>query len=211
MASRKDWTRGAVTLAMVAVVAGALMAAPVGAAKKGVTKAKARNIATKVFNKNIGGAPFLPTGSVLVQAQDDPTAGYMDDNTGTTTVNTVSITAPTAGFLMISGQVTIDNDDGVPRFFILDMTIDGADATPNGRAAGFDSDTDGDPNDEDSIGYTITRPITAGAHHITQTVTGGDDYDYDGNELSALFVPSGGVARTLRGVSSESSDAGGDA
>lgn len=211
MAEREIWVRGGVTLAVVAAVAGALVAAPVGAANRGVTKAKSRKIAKNVFNRNIGGAPFLPTGSVLVQAQDDPTADYIDDNTGTTTVNTVSITAPTAGFLMISGQVTVDNDDGVPRFFILDVTIDGADATPNGRAAGFDSDSDGDPNDEDSIGYTITRPITAGAHTITQTVTGGDNYDYDGNELSAMFVPSGGVARTPRGAGVESSDAGGDA
>ncbi|MGH2663167.1 MAG: hypothetical protein ACRDH8_10265 [Actinomycetota bacterium] len=209
--SRTSWIRGGLTLAVVAAVAGALAAAPVGAARKGVTKAKARKIARNVFNKNIGGAPFLPAGSVLVQAQDDPTAGYVEDATAATTLNTVSITAPTAGFFIISGQVDIDNDDGEANFATLDVTIDGADATPNGRAAASELDEDANVMDEVTLGYTITRAVTAGGHTVTQVAQCCTNFDYDGNELTVQFVPSGAVARTGPAGGSASSDADGDA
>jgi hypothetical protein len=208
--ARRPWVRGALTLVLIGGLAAGLVAAPVGAAQN-VTRAKARQIAKKVFNKNIGGAPFLPTGSVTVQAQDDSTADYVDNATGTVTVNTVNITAPTAGFIIISGQVTLDNDDAASHFAVLDVSIDGTDATPNGKAAAAELDEDSNLIDEATLAYTITRAVSAGAHTVAQRAQCCTAFDYDGNELTVQFVPSGAVARTgARGSEVTGSDRGGD-
>jgi uncharacterized lipoprotein YmbA len=161
---------------------------------------------------NIDSAGFLQTGSVLVRAQDDPTAGYINDNAGTVTINTVSITAPSAGFVIISGQVDVDNDTASEVFHTLDVTIDGVDATPNGKAmAGGTAVDAADAQDEISLAYTITRPITAGAHTILQRLSGVTDFDYDSNELTVLFVPTGNVARSATQARGSSASGNGDA
>lgn len=48
--TRRAWARGAITLALIGGLTAALIASPVGAAKKAVTKKKVKNISTNIFN-----------------------------------------------------------------------------------------------------------------------------------------------------------------
>jgi hypothetical protein len=212
MKNRKTLIRGVITLAAVAAVAGALIAGPVGAAAKPVTKAKAKNIATKVFNKNIGGAPFLDEGSVLVQAHQNVNRQGLP--AGDTQLNSLSITAPSAGFLIINGSVYINNNDNAfSQQFCLRPRVDGANVVPGpfastpGEAACAAADVDSGPSDEINIAYSVVHPVAAGAHTVTQDVIGSFDppYDAENAHLVALFVPAGGVntAPALRGTGRE--------
>lgn len=58
---RSTWLRATITLGILAVLAAALLVSPVGAAKTGVTKAKAKQIAANQVRK-VGGPLFINVG-----------------------------------------------------------------------------------------------------------------------------------------------------
>ncbi|MGH2662036.1 MAG: hypothetical protein ACRDH8_04385 [Actinomycetota bacterium] len=123
----------------------------------------------------------------------------MSGTSGPTQINSVSITAPSAGLLVISGKAFVENNTaGLNRLFELDALLDGSSLSSGGRAIAtlFLNVPDSVP-DRGSVSYTVVRPVTAGAHTVTQQIeTPGvnADYVYDDNELTVLFVPTGGVA-----------------
>jgi hypothetical protein len=219
MVQNRTLGRGVAVLAALGLVAGALIVSPVGAAAP-VTKKKVKKIATKVFNKKIGPAtaPFLKKTDSVVAFQKDSTGG---STAAAQQTNSLSITAPFAGFLVISGQVDIDNDDGADQIMCLRPQVDGLNVvtgTGTGQAGGPTAageascfEYEADPGDEATIGYTVVASVGAGAHTVTQAIlneTGTPNYDWFNGGLTALFVPSGGVtsAPAPRGVAKPSHD-----
>ncbi len=115
---------------------------------------------------------------------------------GTTTINSVSITAPSNGNLLVSGSVFVNNED-VAGCYFLNLLIDGAPFI-----SGFQADycaaahlTPSSVAELFTLSYSVTVPITAGAHTIAQTLAGGALF-YNRNNLTVLFLPSSQVTYT---------------
>lgn len=216
---KRAWARGAITLALIGGLAAALIASPVVAFEKG-DKKKVRRIATKkatkVFNNLIGPAttPFVRKTESVVAFQKD------SDGASTATsqqVNTLSITAPAAGFLIISGQVDVDDDStDAAEIMCLAPKVDGTNVvtgtgtgqaggpTAQGEAACFQYEDATDTTDEATMSYTVVAAVAAGAHTVTQNIlneTGATvDYEWFNGGLTAQYIPTGAIttARTPR-------------
>lgn len=122
-----------------------------------------------------------------------------DTGTGGTTItaaaaaetNSVAITAPSAGFVVISGYTFINPT--TLTHYALRPYIDGATV----EQAQAITETSGD---NFAISYTYTAPITAGAHTISQTVgpqTGTGTFFYNRNHLTVVFYPASNGAIPL--------------
>ena len=214
--SKRVWARGAITLALIGGLAAALIASPVGAANP-VTKAKAKNIAKKQFNKLIGPAtvPFVRKTESLVAFQKDSDGS---STTASQQINTLSITAPAAGFLIISGQVDIDDDSADPEeIMCLAPKVDGTNVvtgngtgqaggpTGQGEAACFvytQGTAPDETTDEATMSYTVVAAVAAGARTVTQNIlneTGGTiDYEWFNGGLTAQYIPTGAITTAPR-------------
>ncbi len=108
-------------------------------------------------------------------------------------VNSVAIDAPGAGVLVISGTVYFNNNSGGTTGDVdLQAMIDGA-AIPAGTdQATTRLEADASGHDAATLSYTVTIPVTAGAHVISQEVDPGStsDWFYNGNYLTVVFYPS---------------------
>ncbi len=143
-----------------------------------------------------------------LRAQKDAGSGGTSlTGAGQTQVNSVSITAPSSGFLIISGHAFVNNDSGVTSY-VLVPKVDGTSATAPGWGSTFTAAADAvDAAELFELSYTTTVAVAAGAHTVTQALGpfgGTADFFYNNNELTVLFVPSGGVttlAATPGGVS----------
>ena len=137
----------------------------------------------------------------LAWASSDTTPGGITITAGgKTEVNSVSINAPAAGFVVISGSVFINNG-GASTALVLNPLIDGAELFLNaGFQASFTAAADlAGAAELFSLAYTITVPITAGAHTISQVAGpffGTTDFFYNRNNLTVLFLPSSQVTYT---------------
>ncbi len=86
--TKRAWVRGALTLALIGGLTAALIAAPVGAAKKAVTKKRVKNISTNIFNSLIpaaiaGKQNTCQPGSVLAWAYVDASGTFSSTYTTT--------------------------------------------------------------------------------------------------------------------------------
>jgi hypothetical protein len=206
MVQKRTLGRGVAVLAALALVAGALIVSPVGAAAP-VTKKKVRKIATKVFNKKIGPAtaPFEAKSSDIVVFQKD------GKGTGTLAdpqqINSLSITAPAAGFLVISGQVTIDNDQVAfaNHDICLRPKVDGANVVTGAGTSIDETLAEGQAicgeafgqadDDQTSLAYTVVASVGAGAHTVSQEIfNAGTEYDYFNAGLTAQFYHTGSIS-----------------
>lgn len=137
----------------------------------------------------------------LVWASTDTTGGGISITAGgKTEVNSVSINAPAAGFVVISGSVFINNG-GVSTPLVLNPLIDGAELFPTaGFQASFTAAADlAGAAELFSLAYTITIPIAAGAHTVSQVAGpffGTTDFFYNRNNLTVLFLPGSQVTYT---------------
>jgi len=137
---------------------------------------------------------------LVFAATDTTLSGVIVTAGGRTTINSVPITVPAAGFLVISGFVFINND-GVANTYVLNPLIDGVDVFPGVSFQGvFNAAADGVFVAEFfTMSYTITVPITAGAHTIDQVAGpngGTSNFFYNRNNLTILFLPSSQVTFT---------------
>ncbi len=113
-------------------------------------------------------------------------------------MNSVTITAPTAGYLIISGHAFVNNQDA-SRDYVLVPYVDGA--TSNGLwGAEFRAAADGAGAAElFELSYTKPVAVTAGAHTVTQRLgptTGTATFFHNNEELTVLFVPNGSITTT---------------
>ena len=128
----------------------------------------------------------------LMWASSDTAAGGVTlTNVGLTTVNTVSINAPTAGFLIISGYCFVNNA-GTAGIYYLWPSLDGTNII--GSEAAIEVGANGSGTVElFNLAYTRTIPITAGAHTVAQEIgpsTGTNSFFYNRNNLTVMFVAS---------------------
>lgn len=133
----------------------------------------------------------------LVWASTDQGAGGTVVAAGTTTINSVSINAPSAGNLLVSGSVFVNNED-VAGCYLLNLLIDGAVFSGHAFLADFCAAGNlatASVAELFTLSYSITVPITAGAHTIAQTLNGGALF-YNKNNLTVLFLPSSQVTVT---------------
>lgn len=119
---------------------------------------------------------------------------------GQTEINSVALTAPVAGFVVISGSVFLNNN-GVRDFFDLIPLVDGA-TVGDGAKAVTELAADAAFGEVGSLAYTVAAPVTAGPHTVSQTTgpqTGTTDFFYNRNNLTVTFIPGnlGAVARPI--------------
>lgn len=112
---------------------------------------------------------------------------------GLTEVNSVSINVPASGFITISGMAFINNN-GAATDFILLPRVDGTALLGHAFLGFFAAGADAAPDGQDlgSLSYTITVPISAGAHTISHVVgpsSGTANFFYNKNSLTVVYYP----------------------
>ena len=140
-----------------------------------------------------------------LQAQRDSTTVGVTVNFSTSPViNTVTFTAPSAGFITVSGQAFI-NDEAVPGVYELIPQLDGSNISANGWATAHTSAG----SELFTLNFSISSPVTAGAHTVTDLINGPGTSFYNENNMNVLFAPTGGVAAASKsGVASGKSSQG---
>ena len=123
-------------------------------------------------------------------------------------VNSVNIEAPTSGFLVISGTVYFNNNSGsVTNDVDVQAMLDGS-SIPGGidqATTRLEADLGG--HDAATLSYTVTIPVTAGSHTVSQEIDPGStsDWFYNGAYLTVIFYPeSAGSLDTLTSSSASS-------
>lgn len=157
------------------------------------------NSTTKVANLNadsLDDRDVTELAPILRAQQDSSNSGQRV--TGTTEVNSVAIQAPVDGVLMISGTAYVNSGEPAPTNYVLDPKIDGSNATQAGWGAYYFADAGdpsggGGPGSRFTLNYTVSQPVNAGPHTVTQELReyGGApvNFFYNNNELSVEFVP----------------------
>jgi hypothetical protein len=120
-------------------------------------------------------------------------------------INSVDIDVPVDGVLVISGSTFVNNNGAATAIYRLRTFVDGSNV--DSHQASTELPASGTAGDQANISYTLTVPITAGEHTVSQTVGQGAnaDYFYNRNHLTVTFTPGGSVSAAPAG-----DDAGGD-
>jgi hypothetical protein len=116
---------------------------------------------------------------------DGNTAGVT--SSGTTQLNSIAIDVPSSGFISISGSVWI-NPTGAGITSIA-TKVDGTIVAPSTGTFTTREETGGSL--DYSMSYTVTVPITAGAHTVSQDLIGTMSYFHNKEYFTVLFVPMG--------------------
>ena len=148
----------------------------------------------------------------IVQSQADTNnSGVFLTNAGRTAVNTVSINAPVAGVLTISGSTFINNGSGAVTNYVLAPKVDGTALQGEGGWQALKAYGATGAAQLDTLAYTVSTTVAAGDHTVTQEVgpyTGTASFFYNRNNLSVLFVPTGGVTLASTAAAAGSSGSG---
>ncbi len=122
----------------------------------------------------------------LVRAQKDPSPFLSDTVSGMSAqTNSVSITAPTDGVLMVFGNVWLYNPSDALQSFSARIRLDGE------EEAHIDA-SDVDPITSADLSPNVTLPVSAGQHTVSLDAVrsgGSGDWSYTSNNLSVMFVP----------------------
>lgn len=145
---------------------------------------------------------------IAVGQRDTGGGGTTLTAAGQTEVNSVAVTAPVAGVLVITGSVFLNSDAAAPTFYDLIPLLDGA-TVGDGAKAVTQLNTDATFGEIGSLAYSVTVPVAAGAHTVSQTVgpqTGTANFFYNRNNLSVIFSPQGsGVTTTATSTATAAS------
>ena len=98
--------------------------------------------------------------------------------------NSVSITAPTNGVLMASGNVWLYNPSTAQQSFSARIRLDGEEAHIDASNV--------DPSSSAGLTPNVTLPVSAGQHTVSLDAVrsgGSGDWSYTSNNLSVMFVP----------------------
>jgi hypothetical protein len=126
----------------------------------------------------------------IVWSQGDSDAGgTLVTTAARTTVSSIAIDAPVDGYLVVSGNVWIDPQD--TGSIDLLVRLDGSDVAPTGFVVAEAVPDAPSLNDEFSMAYTITYPVTAGQHVVSQALQGLGSYFYNAANLTVVFNPTG--------------------
>jgi hypothetical protein len=119
-------------------------------------------------------------------------------------INSVDIDVPVDGVLVISGTSFLNNL-GPAAIYRLRPFVDGS--TVDSHQAAIEVQATGAAGDQVNVSYTVTVPITAGEHTVSQTIgqTADATFFFNRNHLTVTFVAAGSVSAAVVGE-----DAGGD-
>ena len=122
----------------------------------------------------------------LVRSQKDPTPFLSDTVTGMSAqTNSVSITAPTDGVLMVFGNVWLYNPSTAEQSFSARIRLDGEEETHTDAS-------NVDPSRSAGLAPNVTLPVSAGQHTVSLDAVrsgGSGNWSYTSNNLSVMFVP----------------------
>lgn len=139
----------------------------------------------------------------IVWSQTDGSLGGVDAS-DTTEINSIDIVAPVAGFITISGSVFIS--PGGAGLTDLTAKIDGVAVDPPGSTFTVTETADGSA--DYTMAYTVTMPVAAGSHTVSQELFGAmPGYFHNHEYLTVMFVPTGSH-ESVAGVTTGSSERG---
>ena len=139
----------------------------------------------------------------VVWSQTDGSLGGVVAS-GTTEINSIGVDAPVDGFISISGSVYIT--PGGAGLTDLTAKIDGVAVDPPGSTFTVTEATDGTA--DYTMSYTVTMPVTAGAHTVSQELFGAmTSYFHNHEYLTVMFVPMGSH-ESVAGLTTSSSERG---
>ena len=122
----------------------------------------------------------------LVRAQKDPTPFLSDTVSGMSAqTNSVSITAPTDGVLMVTGNVWLYNPSTAEQSFSARIRVDGEEEDH------IDA-SDVDPSTSADLSPNVTLPVSAGQHTVSLDAVrsgGSGEWSYTSDNLGVMFVP----------------------
>jgi hypothetical protein len=156
------------------------------------------NSGTKVTNLNadkvdgIDGTTLLPKNQV--RADGNQTSAAIDDFTSfDTPVISKSFTAPTSGFLHITGSISAEEDCSLPGsgFLSYRLRFDSTDVTGSGYELDYEDCTT-DSTFADSGAASAVVPVSAGSHtvHLVASEFGSGSF-ITTRSITAIFVPNG--------------------
>jgi len=155
------------------------------------------DVATNADNAGkLGGSPpsaFLSSSGV--RADGNGISSPLNDFTTTTFTDLVSkgFTAPSAGFIYLTGSVSTEDDVSFAGggWLLFRLTLDGTSLTENVFAHAISTSL-ADNVAAGSGSTTAVVPVSAGAHTVALQAKEAGTGDYvEGREVSALFVPNG--------------------
>jgi hypothetical protein len=122
----------------------------------------------------------------LVRSQKDPTPFLSDTVTGMSAqTNSVTITAPTDGVLMVFANVWLYNPGPAEQSFSARIRLDGEEETHTDAS-------NVDPSRSAGLAPNVTLPVGAGQHTVSLDAVrsgGSGNWSYTSNNLSVMFVP----------------------
>ena len=126
----------------------------------------------------------------IARAQRDLDASGTSQTAAQVAVNSVQITAPVSGTLLITGSIFFNNQ-GTSGIFELVPTLNGAELAYAGIFNTLAADPDPSINDQDSMSYTFAAPVAAGTHTVGQNAgpQSSRTWFYNDNNLTVVFVP----------------------
>jgi hypothetical protein len=130
---------------------------------------------------------------VMWASTDEGPGIDIDADSGSVETNSVYIDAPSDGFLIISGNLFINNNGELDDNFRLCPCVDGGGIFGQSFAVAAEAQENGTAGERISLAYTVTVPITAGPHTVSQevwAVNHEDAFFYNRNNLTVLFIPS---------------------
>lgn len=221
----------AILLAAVCLVfaVGATAVAGPEAISRALTKSKVKKIATKQANKaigqraaglsvansqnaanaqnaaSLGGSPAADFAKEAeLQAHGNVSDTNINDFTAGafTSIISKSFTAPSDGFLLITGNVSAEDDSSIPggSYLFFRLRLDASPVTDSGSEYELSS-SGADNVGGNTGGASAVVPVTAGEHtvHLDAKEFGGGGSFIGGRDISVLFVPSGsGVTVPVR-------------
>ena len=155
---------------------------------------------SEIVNKSVafkdlsGGAVKKLQPKVFAQ-MDGTESGEDFVDLGVMELNTITFTAPRAGFLVITGQVFVNNREASPADVTLLPKLDGVTIQPGegGWSGWLDAAATG-TTDQNTFSYRAGVAVTAGSHTVSHDVDGtGNDLYLDRNNLIVMFFPAGKI------------------
>jgi len=140
--------------------------------------------------------------SVVAADMDSGTTG--SSVASQTEVNSLTITAPASGVLVVSGSAFVNNTSGAEAYIGLRPAVDGTLLSGGAGNAAFDVLA---ATETASLGYTVAFEVASGTHTVTQSASAlnilgvpiAGSFFYNVNHLTAEWHPEGSISLTAAG------------
>jgi hypothetical protein len=152
---------------------------------------KVVDAATAADADTLDGLDSTEITTLLFASRDTTNGGTSETAAGRIEVNSVAISVPLDGYLVISGGAFVNNQNGTDLQYALNAKLDGANALVQDWTAVTSFET-GTEQNRGNFTYTITVPVTAGSHTVTQEVgpySGTATFFHNQESLTIQYFP----------------------